>query len=85
MRCAPRVSRRGRPMDPGAPRSLLPRLTGYARPPLRAQVPCIEMNTLELEFLFLINFSLFVPTDAYRVELHNHFARIMPSPRRRRR
>ena len=48
-----------------------------------AQVPCLEMNTLELEFLFLINFSLFVPTDAfhkYRVELHNHFARICPSP-----
>lgn len=38
-------------------------------------VPCIEMNSLELEFLFCVNFSLFVPTDIYlkyNAELVNH-------------
>lgn len=38
-------------------------------------VPCNEMNSLEVEFLFLINFSLHVPPETYRkyyVELCNH-------------
>ena len=29
-------------------------------------VPCNEMNVLEVEFLFMTNFSLFVTTDTYR-------------------
>ena len=39
-------------------------------------VPCEEMNSLELEFLFLTNFSLHVSTDAYAKyynELANHY------------
>eukprot|EP00164_Ancoracysta_twista_P007516 GFYU01010676.1.p1 GENE.GFYU01010676.1~~GFYU01010676.1.p1 ORF type:complete len:178 (-),score=28.89 GFYU01010676.1:209-742(-) len=38
-------------------------------------VPTTELNSLELEFLFLINFSLHVPSDIfqkYREELHMH-------------
>jgi hypothetical protein len=38
-------------------------------------VPAPEMNTLEVEFLFMTNFSLFVTTDTYRQyyqELLNH-------------
>jgi hypothetical protein len=38
-------------------------------------VPAPEMNTLEVEFLFMTNFTLFVPTDTYRqyyTELCNH-------------
>jgi hypothetical protein len=38
-------------------------------------VPAGEMNTLEVEFLFMTNFSLFVTTDTYRQyyqELWNH-------------
>jgi hypothetical protein len=38
-------------------------------------VPCNEVNSLELEFLFSINFSLGVPTDVYEryyVELASH-------------
>lgn len=38
-------------------------------------VPCNEINTLEVEFLFMTNFSLFVGTDTYRQyynELCNH-------------
>eukprot|EP00518_Triparma_eleuthera_P006256 CAMPEP_0182468322 /NCGR_PEP_ID=MMETSP1319-20130603/15314_1 /TAXON_ID=172717 /ORGANISM="Bolidomonas pacifica, Strain RCC208" /LENGTH=248 /DNA_ID=CAMNT_0024668507 /DNA_START=19 /DNA_END=761 /DNA_ORIENTATION=- len=38
-------------------------------------VPCAEINALELEFLFLINFSLYVTTDAYHKylsELESH-------------
>jgi len=38
-------------------------------------VPAPEMNTLEVEFLFMTNFSLFVTTDTYRQyyqELWNH-------------
>ena len=41
-------------------------------------VPAIEMNSLELEFLFSINFSLHVPADLYEkynLELYNHVAR----------
>jgi hypothetical protein len=40
-------------------------------------VPCNEMNSLEVEFLFLINFSLHVPPETYRkyyIELCNHAA-----------
>ena len=36
------------------------------------------MNSLELEFLFSINFSLHVPADLYEkynMELYNHVAR----------
>jgi len=38
-------------------------------------VPCKEINTLEVEFLFLINFSLHVTEDQYYryyTELANH-------------
>lgn len=38
-------------------------------------VPCNEMNILEVEFLFMTNFSLFVTTDTYKqyyTELCNH-------------
>lgn len=38
-------------------------------------VPCNEINSLEVEFLFMTNFSLFVGTDTYRqyyTELCNH-------------
>ena len=38
-------------------------------------VPPAEMNTLEIEFLFLINFSLFSATDTYKqyyLELCKH-------------
>lgn len=38
-------------------------------------VPCNEMNSLEVEFLFLINFSLHVPPETfqkYYMELRNH-------------
>jgi hypothetical protein len=38
-------------------------------------VPCNEMNVLEVEFLFMTNFSLFVDTETYRqyyTELCNH-------------
>uniref|UniRef100_A0A7S2TZ04 Cyclin n=1 Tax=Lotharella oceanica TaxID=641309 RepID=A0A7S2TZ04_9EUKA len=38
-------------------------------------VPCKEMNSLEVEFLFLTNFSLFVTYDTYKqyhTELRNH-------------
>jgi hypothetical protein len=38
-------------------------------------VPCNEMNSLELEFLFLVNFSLHVTPDVYtkyKEELTNH-------------
>ncbi len=38
-------------------------------------VPCIEINSLEVEFLVMTNFSLFVSTDQYTqyyTELHNH-------------
>ena len=41
-------------------------------------VPGTEMNSLELEFLFSINFSLHVPADLYEkynMELYNHVAR----------
>jgi len=41
-------------------------------------VPPLEMNSLELEFLFSINFSLHVPADLYEKynqELYNHVAR----------
>lgn len=41
-------------------------------------MPCHEMNSLELEFLFSINFSLHVPTDIYQkynLELVNHVTR----------
>lgn len=40
-------------------------------------VPCVEMNSLEVEFLFMTNFTLFVATEEYRqyyTELHNHAA-----------
>lgn len=45
-------------------------------------VPCLEMNSLELEFLFLINFALFVTPTSYSKyynELCSH-AFITPSP-----
>jgi hypothetical protein len=38
-------------------------------------VPCTEVNSLEVEFLFMCNFTLFVTTDTYRqyyTELCNH-------------
>mmetsp|Transcript_47512 Transcript_47512/g.93443 ORF Transcript_47512/g.93443 Transcript_47512/m.93443 type:complete len:272 (+) Transcript_47512:154-969(+) len=38
-------------------------------------VPCGEMNSLEVEFLFMTNFTLFVPSEQYRqyhTELCNH-------------
>lgn len=38
-------------------------------------VPCVEMNSLEVDFLFMTNFTLFVATDTYRqyyTELCNH-------------
>jgi hypothetical protein len=38
-------------------------------------VPCNEVNSLEVEFLFMTNFTLFVTTDTYRqyyTELCNH-------------
>jgi len=38
-------------------------------------VPCNEMNSLEVEFLFMTNFTLFVATDTYKqyyTELCNH-------------
>jgi len=38
-------------------------------------VPCGEINSLEVEFLFMTNFTLFVTTDTYRqyyTELCNH-------------
>jgi hypothetical protein len=38
-------------------------------------VPCAEMNSLEVEFLFMTNFTLFVTTDTYNqycTELCNH-------------
>jgi len=38
-------------------------------------VPCNEMNSLEVEFLFMTNFTLFVPSEQYRqyhTELCNH-------------
>lgn len=38
-------------------------------------VPCQEMNSLEVEFLFMTNFTLFVTTETYRqyyTELCNH-------------
>lgn len=44
-------------------------------------VPCNEMNSLEVEFLFLLNFSLHVPPETYKkyyVELCNH-AQTIPS------
>lgn len=44
-------------------------------------VPCNEMNSLEVEFLFLLNFSLHVPPETYKkyyVELCNH-AQSLPS------
>jgi len=40
-------------------------------------VPCTEINSLEVEFLFLCNFALFVNTDTYSqyyTELCNHAA-----------
>lgn len=40
-------------------------------------VPCNEINSLEVEFLFMINFTLFVSTDTYTqyfTELSNHAA-----------
>jgi len=38
-------------------------------------VPCTEMNSLELEFLFLINFTLYVQPESYKkyhAELCSH-------------
>ena len=38
-------------------------------------IPCLELNSLELEFLFLTNFTLFVPPTLYLQyykELMNH-------------
>lgn len=38
-------------------------------------VPCNEINSLEVEFLFMVNFTLFVTTDTYSqyyTELCNH-------------
>jgi len=38
-------------------------------------VPCTEMNSLEVEFLFMTNFTLFVSTETYKQyyeELRNH-------------
>jgi len=46
-------------------------------------VPCPEMNSLELEFLFSINFSLHVSGEVYnryRGELAAHMASMMPGP-----
>lgn len=40
-------------------------------------IPCLELNSLELEFLFLTNFTLFVPPQLYLQyynELMNHAA-----------
>jgi len=48
-------------------------------------VPCNEMNSLEVEFLFLLNFSLHVPPETYRkyyIELCNH-AQTLPSVEKR--
>ena len=48
-------------------------------------VPCNEMNSLEVEFLFLLNFSLHVPPETYKkyyVELCNH-AQTLPSVEKR--
>eukprot|EP00499_Haloplacidia_sp_CaronLabIsolate_P012247 CAMPEP_0196772278 /NCGR_PEP_ID=MMETSP1104-20130614/2147_1 /TAXON_ID=33652 /ORGANISM="Cafeteria sp., Strain Caron Lab Isolate" /LENGTH=255 /DNA_ID=CAMNT_0042142411 /DNA_START=173 /DNA_END=937 /DNA_ORIENTATION=+ len=45
-------------------------------------VPTSEMNALEIEFLFLVNFSLHVTPEAYRnyfLELRNHALLIGPS------
>jgi len=45
-------------------------------------VPCTEMNSLELEMLFQINFSLHVDTDAYNKyysELCNHAMTVAPA------
>lgn len=45
-------------------------------------VPCLEMNALELEFLFLINFSLYVEPQSYNKyysELCNHAFLVSPS------
>jgi len=41
-------------------------------------VPCNEINSLEVEFLFMCNFTLFVTTDTYSqyyTELCNHAVR----------
>ncbi len=46
-------------------------------------VPCPEMNSLELEFLFSINFSLQVSGEVYnryRGELATHLTAMMPGP-----
>jgi hypothetical protein len=46
-------------------------------------VPCSEMNSLELEFLFSINFSLHVPGEVYnryRAELSAHMSAMVPGP-----
>lgn len=43
-------------------------------------VPCAEMNSLELEFLFLINFTLYVDPESYNkyyMELFNHAATLV--------
>ena len=43
-------------------------------------VPCPEMNSLELEFLFLVNFTLHVPPDVYEKytrELSNHAQQLL--------
>lgn len=43
-------------------------------------VPCSEMNSLELEFLFLINFTLYVEPESYNkyyMELFNHAATLV--------
>jgi hypothetical protein len=45
-------------------------------------VPCAEMNALELEFLFLINFTLYVEPDSYNKyysELRNHAILVSPA------
>eukprot|EP00939_MAST-03C_sp_MAST-3C-sp1_P004536 g4536.t1 len=45
-------------------------------------VPCSEMNSLELEFLFLINFTLYVEPESYNkyyLELINHAATLVIS------
>ena len=45
-------------------------------------VPCSEINALELEFLFLINFTLYVEPDSYNKyysELRNHAILVSPA------
>lgn len=51
--------------------------------PARTQVggvPCGEVNSLEVEFLFMTNFNLFVATDEYSQVMRTNFLPLFKAP-----